>query len=232
MSGLGGYWQAFNAAKGSIDDVFAARKRNALEQAMRGYAMNPDDPGAVNALAQADPAMAIQVRQQQATAQQAQQRAQQEKQQRDTAVIAALARDAKDPESFDAAVDQVIAMGYPDAAQFRGQFSPALRSALMAAGGIKEDTPEPTTFQRDAMAAGIQPGTPEFAAAFKSRQLRYVTDVNGNIRVVDPTAFIGDGGPQVANPAPGKGTGPPPVLTDDDWGDEGGPTPRASGGFL
>jgi hypothetical protein len=63
--------RGYGQTKGIFDEFAASQKRNALEAAMRGYAMNPDDPNAVNALAQVDPATAIQVRQQQQTRQQA-----------------------------------------------------------------------------------------------------------------------------------------------------------------
>lgn len=132
-------WGGFNNAYQRTADTFSAipgqvvqgfqqgQRRNALSQ----YAMHPDDPNSINALAKVDPETAIQARQHQSQAQAA-------KHDRDTKIIAGLARDAKDPASFDAAVDQVVQLGYPEAAQFKGKFSPALRSALMNAGGISD----------------------------------------------------------------------------------------------
>jgi len=124
--------QSYGFVTGIANDVRQGQQQNALS----AYAQNPDDPNALNALARnGDPRIAMQLRQQQ-------QQAQAAKQEQDTKMIAALARDAKDPAQFDSAVDQVVAMGYPEAAQFKGKFSPALRSALMASGGLKDDEPQ------------------------------------------------------------------------------------------
>lgn len=234
------YWDAFNAAQGAVgglvDKVAAARKQNALEAAMRGYAANPDDPNAVNALIMADPRAGLEVRQQQLAARQA-------KQERDTKIIATLARDAKTPEAFDAAVDQVVQMGYPQATQYKGRFSPALRSALMAAGGIKDEATEATSLQKNY--EFFQKTAPELAPKYLENQanpVRFVPDGMGGVTVVDPSAYQ----PGPTGPAASTGGGPKPGIIEDGYrfkgGDparpenwepvEGGPTPQASGGFL
>jgi len=64
------YQRGYQQTQGIFDDMAAKSKQNALDNALRQYATNPGDPNAVNALAQVDPRMAIQVRQQQAQAQQ------------------------------------------------------------------------------------------------------------------------------------------------------------------
>jgi len=226
-------YQTTNGMVGGVVDAFReGDRRNALS----AYATNPNDPASLNALAGADPALAIQVRQQQ-------QQSQAAKQEKDTAMIAALARDAKDPATFDAAVDQVVAMGYPDAAQFKGKFSPGLRSALMAAGGLKDEaSAAPTSLERNY--EFYKRTAPDLAPKYLENQaspLRFVPDGAGGVSVVDPAQFRGPTGP-----AASQGGGPAPGTVEDGYrfkgGDparkenwepvgQGGPTQPASGGF-
>jgi hypothetical protein len=232
------YQRGYETGRKPFDELAATRKQNALEAAMRGYALNPDDPNTVNALAYVDPRLAIQARQQQAAAAQA-------KQAKDTALIATLARDAKDPASFDAAVDQVVQMGYPQAAQFKGRFSPELRSALMAAGGVKDDTPaQPNIAKEVDYYRSI--GKPELAEQLLQRHAEgppMVVENPDGTRTVYPRGTLGQPGPK--GPASAPGGGPPPGTVEDgyrfkggdparseNWELIGGPTPRASGGFL
>ncbi len=230
------FQRGYQQTSGMVDGIVNTFKQGAQDNALRQYAMNPNDPNSVNALAtNGDPRLAIQVRQQQAQAQAA-------KQEKDVGVIAALARDSKDPASFDAAVDQVVAMGYPDAAQFKGKFSPGLRSALMAAGGIKDDVGQPTSLERNY--EFYQRTAPDLAPKYLENQanpVRFVPDGMGGVTVVDPAAF--QNGP--TGPAASKGGGPQPGTVEDGYrfkgGDparpenwepvDGGPTPQASGNF-
>lgn len=53
-------------------------------------------------------------------------------------VAAPLAAQVQTPEEWDALADDLVANGYPMAAQFKGQFSPAMRSRAMALGGVTE----------------------------------------------------------------------------------------------
>lgn len=69
---------------------------------------------------------------------------------------------------------------------------------------------EPTTFQRDAMSAGIQPGTAEYQQVFRNRY-------------APPGFFYGNEG-GVAGDAPD-------TLPPDFFDEDGGPTLPASGGF-
>lgn len=126
------FQRGYQQSKGIFDEMEATRKQNALNAAGQQYALNPNDPKALNALAAVDWKTAAPLIADQA-------KTRKEKQEQDAKVVAALARDATDGPSFDAAVDQVVAMGYPEAVQFKGKFSPALRSALMAAGGLKPE---------------------------------------------------------------------------------------------
>jgi hypothetical protein len=59
-----------------------------------------------------------------------------EQQQQKWEVIGRAAAQADTPEKWDQVVDQLSASGFPEAAQYRGKFSPGLRAAFMAQGGI------------------------------------------------------------------------------------------------
>lgn len=231
MSGFNTFWQSYGNTKKVVDDTVNAFQQGATNRALEQYATNPDDPNSVNALARADPRLAIQVRQQQ-------QQALAAKHERDTKVIAALARDAKDPATFDAAVDQVVAMGYPEAIQFKGRFSPGLRAALMAAGGIKDETQEPTSLERNYQF--YKRTRPELADTYIQNQAnppRFIPDGMGG------GSWVGTPGP--TGPGASEGGGPQPGRIEDGYrfkgGDparpenwepvEGGPTPQASGVF-
>lgn len=211
--------RGYQQTSGIIGGVVDSFKQGAQDNALRQYAMNPNDPNSVNALAQhGDPRMAIAIRERQAAAQR-------EKQERDTQIIATLARDAKDPQSFDAAVDQVVAMGYPDAVQFKGKFSPALRSALMAAGGIKDEQGQGERI------IPLQQGGSALAYDPVTRQTRTLIAPNpGGQQTGAPVAQ--GGGPQPGTIEEGyrfKGGDP---ARPENWEPvEGGPTPQASGTF-
>ena len=116
------------------------QRRNELmtQEAMRAYATNPDDPQALNGLLQADPRLGLQLRQQQVTSQR-------EQQSQLTKMIGGLAKQATTPQAWDAAVDQLVQMGVPNAEKYRGQFSPETRAAIMTAAGIKDDGQEEYT---------------------------------------------------------------------------------------
>lgn len=229
------FQRGYQQSKGIVDEMQAGLRQNALEAAMRGYATDPNDPNAVNALIAADPRAGLQARQQQMTAQQA-------KQEKDTALIAALARDARDPATFDAAVDQVVSMGYPDAAQFKGKFNPALRSALMAAGGLKGEQQAPTSLERNYRF--FQQEAPNLAPKYLENQAnppRFIPTGDGGGIFVDPTSVRGPTGPAASSgggPEPGtveggyrfKGGDP---ARQENWEPvQGGPTASPSGGFL
>jgi Transglycosylase SLT domain len=108
------------------------------KNALAAYAQNPNDPNTLNALAPFAPEYVVQ--QKQAQEQQSYTRGQdQHKQQQEEAAKraemlgqAALAADT--PEKWDQAVSY-LSQYYPEVAQFKGQFSPGLREATIAAAG-------------------------------------------------------------------------------------------------
>jgi hypothetical protein len=59
-----------------------------------------------------------------------------------TKIVAHAAKAATTPEAWDATIDQFVQMGHPEAAQLKGKFSPALRQAYMAQGGL-DDSQDP-----------------------------------------------------------------------------------------
>lgn len=214
-----------------FDEMTATIEKQRADNALRAYASNPQGPGAINALAQVDPRLAIQQQ-----GQMANQAA--EKQERDAKLIAGLARDSKDATSFDAAVDQVVSMGYPQAAQFKGKFSPALRTALMAAGGVKDEVQQPTSFQRDY--EFLREKNPELADKYLANraepQPMIASNGDGTFTVIprgnQPAGLKQGGGPQPGQVEDGyrfKGGDP---ADSNNWEPAmGGPTPQASGNF-
>lgn len=65
-----------------------------------------------------------------------------DQQQELTSYIGSVAQWADTPEKWDQAVDYLTQNGLPNAARFKGQFSPELRGQLMAQGGIDGGSPE------------------------------------------------------------------------------------------
>lgn len=109
------------------------RQRKAQE-AMATYATNPEDPNALNALAQFDPKFVMGQKQEMA--------AKAEKTQRDAQLesinmIGQAATWADTPEKWDKAIEY-LAPRFPQLAEYRGKFSPELRmTALTQAGQLK-----------------------------------------------------------------------------------------------
>lgn len=246
---MNAYWSAYNASKGAVDDIatnFAqAQKKNALEAAMRGYAMNPDDPNAVNALAQVDPAMAIQVRQQQAAAKQreiAAQRAAVEAQRENIITGARIIRELKptDDASWQQALVAAQRMGV-DISEVPPAYDPQYVQGLIAtADALKpENQGQPTSLERNYRF--FQETAPELAPKYLNNQAnppRFVPDGAGGFIAIDPAAFAeGQPTPTAGGPQPGqiedgyrfKGGDP---ARPENWEPvSGGPTPSASGGF-
>ena len=65
------FQRGYQQSSGIIGDITQSFQKGQTDAALRGYATHPDDPNALNALAQADPRLAIQLRQQQGDHQQA-----------------------------------------------------------------------------------------------------------------------------------------------------------------
>lgn len=114
--------------------------RNALSQ----YAINPNDPQAMNALAQADPQTALRARMEQ------QQRAVlQQKQQQDMAEqgiktagqlalqVAGLPEEQR-AQAWDQSIDQ-LASSFPGAAQYKGKYSPDTLRYVLAQAGLGDE---------------------------------------------------------------------------------------------
>jgi hypothetical protein len=119
-----------NPGQGFSDAFQQGMQRNALS----ALALNPTDPRAQAAAAPFAPGQVMQARQQQAELTQ---------QEHDAWVktLASAAKMADTPEKWDAAVDYFVSHGHAEAAQFKGKFSPGLRAAFMAQGGIADDKP-------------------------------------------------------------------------------------------
>ena len=125
--------------------------------------------------------------------------------------VARLLDDATDPESYQRGLAAAQQMGL-DVSSAPPTFDPNwVAQQRRIVQEFIERPQEMTTFMRDAMAAGIQPGSPEFRQTFQNRYAappRIVTGPNGELLVVG-------GGQAPAADAP-------PVLTDDDFRENGG----------
>jgi hypothetical protein len=132
-----------NAGEAFANAYQQGQQRNALA----GFAQNPSDPNAMAAAAQYDPGAVLQYRQQQ----QAMGVKQAELSQQQLAdwhkYAGELAKWADTPEKWDQAVEYLSSSGHPEAAQLKGQFSPALRAQFMALGGVQDDKPQIITPQ-------------------------------------------------------------------------------------
>jgi hypothetical protein len=119
------------AGLGFADAFQGGMQRNALA----ALALNPNDPNAQTAAAPYAPGQVMQARQHQAELTQQEHEAW-------VKTIGQAAKMADTPEKWDAAVDYFASHGHPDALQFKGQFSPAIRLAFMAQAGIEDDKPQ------------------------------------------------------------------------------------------
>lgn len=234
------FQRGWQNSQSMFDGFEAKRKQNALDAAMRGYAMNPNDPGAVNALAQVDPATAITIRQQQAATAAKEQERQRWQLINGAKIVRQL--QPKDDATWQQALATARQMGI-DVSEVPKTYDPNYVQSLIAAADALDPVKgeQPTSFMRDAAAAGIMPGTPEFRQVFEGRQMRFIPGPTG-VDIVDPRAYVK--GP--TGPAASPGGGPEPGTVEDGYrfkgGDparpenwepvtQGGPTPRASGGF-
>lgn len=145
--------------------------------------------------------------------------AQQEAAREQLRVVADLLDDSTDQASYERNLAAARTLGL-DVTSAPPQFDADWIGQQRRIVAALSDEQEMTTFMRDAQAAGIAPGSPQFAEAFRNRYAappRIMTDPATGALVI-----VGGGGA-----AP---TDAPPVLTDDDFA-EGGPSRDGSGGF-
>lgn len=203
----------------------AGLRTGQTRSALANYQTDP--VGSINALMPVDPALASSLqgsyesRQlRQAEERRRQEKVGQDKQEQDRKVIARLAQNARDPATWDQAVDQAVAMGYPDAAQFRGKFSPAVRAAIMAAGDIKDEAAERKIVVIDGVAFDEATGKALFESPYDK-----VIGGAGGIHV-QPRMGIGRGGAETP-PAARVEQGQLPtgweVIDDEGGAGSGGP---------
>lgn len=197
------------------------RKQAMTENALAAYATNPDDPRAVNALIAADPRLGIQVKAQQVAQAQAAQEKQAAEQQKRVELIGRVALAAHDPESWDKMVDY-ITPAFPDAAQYKGKYDPAMRSALIARAGLKDEGEKPDLVVIDGVAIDKRTGQPLFESPYP----RIVSGPGGIYE--QPRIGIGRGGTGTAKAGKVVVDALPPGWA---YEDTGGPSPDGSGNF-
>ncbi len=220
--------RGYSTTKGMIDDGFNAQRQGAKDNALRQYATNPNDPNALNALAQADPALAIQVRQQQGKQQAELTEASRANVLKGAQIIRQI--QPKDQAGWDQALAAAQSMGI-DTSSVPRQFDPTFAQNMVAIADTFEPNKaeQPTTMQRDyQFLQGRDPALAETYLKNKANPPRFMPDGAGGFVAVDPGAFTG--GANIPQPLPGKGAGPPAVLTDDDW-EEGGAASQGAGTF-
>ena len=118
------------------------RREDSARNALAALVQNPNDPQALSTLARVDPERALTFRQQQL-------KYGSDQHDEWAKVVGNAAKMATTPEQWDAIVDQFVANGHPEAAQLKGKFSPALRAAFMAQGGVSDDTPQDPSMIRE-----------------------------------------------------------------------------------
>lgn len=156
-----------------------------------------------------------------ATTQRTQQTADREKLER----IARLLDDATDEASYTAARQTAIQALGASEADIPPTYDPAWVAQQRRLVAALSNQQEMTSFQRDAIAAGIQPGSTEFREMLMNRYAPPmvavdVTDNEGRVT----RQFI-------PRPTGSGAVTPPPDLTDDDFREEGGPSQSGSGNF-
>lgn len=191
---------------GNVQNAFdqGRRRRQEMEtqRALQALGVNPQDPQALQALNRFNPPAAQDFKAKQESAAKARME-----------VIGRAAKEARTPEAWDQIATHLAQNGFPEAAQFVGKFSPALRSAFMAQGGVSDDgQAQDPSFIREADALGI----PRDEAARLWKQKQGMVVINGI--------------PHMAVPGTDQ---PAPVLTDEDilrmkGGQSGG---SSAGGF-
>jgi hypothetical protein len=166
--------------------------------AITNYLSNPSDQAAFTGLAERNPTMAFALRDDQVQ----RVRALRADQQGMLRQAGELLRDVRDDQSYQRALAaagtaQIDIAGAPPNydPDFVGQIRAAARALAPA------QTREPTSFQQDLAAAGIQPGTPEFRSMLENRY------------APPPFAVRNDDGTTTFYPRPPSTTGQPPPTT-------------------
>ncbi len=196
-------------------------QENALKAAMTQYATNPDDPNAINALAQVDPQAALVARGQQQT------RAAEisERHRADIMKGAQLVRQMKPQDQ--AGWQRVLATAGQlgiDLSEVPQQFDPQYVESLIAAADTFNPSAvqQPTTMQRDYEFLNARdPKLGESYLNNKANPPRFMPDGAGGFIAVDPGSFSGPTGP-----AASAGGGPAPGTVEDGFRFKGGDPAR------
>lgn len=136
------FQRGFEQGRAPFEEIRARREQQSFANALAALQANPGDTNALAQVTQVAPEFGFRIGQDMRAQQQA-------GRERLLKVVGTLAKNSKDPQSWDAAVDYLASQGIEGAAQYKGQFSPQMRAAIMAEAGIEDDTADPTTLQRD-----------------------------------------------------------------------------------
>lgn len=200
---------------GNVQNAFdqGRRRRQEMEtqRALQALGVNPQDPQALQALNRFNPTAAQDFKAKQESAAKARME-----------VIGRAAKEARTPEAWDQIATHLSQNGFPEAAQFVGKFSPALRSAFMAQGGVSDDKPQDNIVVIDGVAFDKTTGQPLFESPYPK-----VVSGPGGIYVQDRVGYGRQPGQAVPQGRAVDGVLPPGWKFED----EGDASGNAGGGF-
>lgn len=219
------FQRGYQSSKGMVDDITGGWKKQQADAAMRQYALHPDDPNSINALAQVDPAAAITARQQQQTNHLKQLDAHRESIKVGAQIIRAF--NVKDEPSYQAAKKYAADNGV-DISQLPPAFDPQyIQNVVHLADAL---SPEKVTNSR---IITPQPGGGAWELGADGTLKPLIQPNDGSQAVGAPIAAgnaptVTDQASYDAIPPGGQYMSPDGHIRVK----QGGPTPQASGGFL
>jgi hypothetical protein len=143
----------------------ASQEERALKEAVGAYATNPNDPNALAGVMKADPRLGMQFQQRQ----QEQAAKQQEAQRQRVQEVARLFDGINDEQTYQQRISLAQRMGV-DTAGVPANYDPAWVQENALIMRLAADKPEAlSTIGKEAVDAGYQPGSPEYASFVKQR---------------------------------------------------------------
>lgn len=170
---------------------------------------DPNDTNALNALMQTNPDAGFEFQDRQIRRQDRQASIAKSQQEQQAIVLkrrALAAKGAKDPQTWDAVAQQLVALGDVEAGQAIGKFTPEYRMAVMASGGVEDDDAKPTALQQNYEFFGQQLG-PDKAREYlegqaSPMQWQRVEGADGSVQLIPLPRNAGGGDPPSGEPAP------------------------------
>lgn len=217
------FQRGYQQTSGMFDKLIEARKKAELDAAMRQYALNPNDPKAINALAMVSPTTAIDARQKQAATQKAGLEAHRENIKLGAQIIRKV--QPKDQASWDQARALAQQAGV-NLAEVPAQFDPEyVQNIVRVADALDPQKAESQPNIQREVDYYRSIGKPELADQLLQHHAEgppVMVDNGNGTKTLYPRSALGG---QTSGAIPPL---PPGFVLDD----EGGPAPGAPGGFL